>query len=86
MRHLNFFRWFVLLFIIQYSSVSFSSNIDPLPSWYPGFIKQNIINFIQAVTDKKSKDYVSPEDRIATFDNDGTLWVEQPLYPQMLLC
>ena len=40
------------------------------------------MTFVQAVTDKKSKDYVAPRDRIAVFDNDGTLWSEQPIYFQ----
>jgi phosphoglycolate phosphatase-like HAD superfamily hydrolase len=55
---------------------------DPLPSWNEGSTKQAIIKFVQAVTDKSSPNYVSPEQRIATFDNDGTLWSEQPIYFQ----
>ena len=57
---------------------------DPLPSWNEGEVKQNIIKFVQTVTDKSSPSYVAPESRIATFDNDGTLWVEKPLYPQII--
>jgi phosphoserine phosphatase len=57
---------------------------DPLPSWNDGTTKTAIIEFIAAVTDKKSKDYVLPEKRIATFDNDGTLWVEYPIHTQVL--
>jgi hypothetical protein len=56
---------------------------DPLPSWNDGPTKQAIVSFVQKVTDKDGKDYVPPEDRIATFDNDGTLWVEQPMYTQL---
>lgn len=56
---------------------------DPLPSWNEGFTKQAIIDFVSAVTDRDSPDYVKPEDRIATFDNDGTLWSEQPMYVQL---
>lgn len=59
-------------------------NSDPLPSWNNGPIKQNIIQFVETVSDQKSHDYVSPEDRIATIDQDGTLWVEQPLYTQFI--
>jgi haloacid dehalogenase-like hydrolase len=55
----------------------------PLPSWNDGPTKQAIETFVQKVTDPQSEDYVRPEDRIATFDNDGTLWVEQPMYVQL---
>jgi hypothetical protein len=55
---------------------------DPLPSWNEGPAKQAIGEFVRAVTDKSSSQYVPPEQRIATFDNDGTLWCEQPLYFQ----
>ena len=55
---------------------------DPLPSWNDGATKQSIINFVKKVTDKSGPDYVPPEERIATFDNDGTLWSEQPFYFQ----
>ncbi len=56
---------------------------DPLPSWNDGPTKQAIVSFVEKVTDKEGKDYVAPEDRIATFDNDGTLWIEQPMYMQL---
>ncbi len=58
--------------------------IDPLPSWNEGTVKQTIISFVNSVTDKSSSDFVEPEGRIATFDNDGTLWVEYPMYTQAL--
>jgi len=57
---------------------------DPLPSWNEGASKAGIVTFVQAVTDTASKEFVPPEDRIATFDNDGTLWAEQPLYVQFV--
>ena len=57
---------------------------DPLPSWNEGGTKQSILDFVRSVTDESSKDYVAPEERIATFDNDGTLWVEQPVYTQLV--
>ena len=57
---------------------------EALPSWNDGPSKKNIIEFVQAVTDQSSKDFVKPEDRIAVFDNDGTLWSEQPMYFEML--
>jgi len=55
---------------------------DPLPSWNEGTAKKSIATFIQTVTDRASPQFVPPEQRIATFDNDGTLWAEQPIYFQ----
>src|SRR5262249_56729395 len=55
-----------------------------LPSWNDGEAKARIVTFVQAVSDKKSKEYVAPAERIAVFDNDGTLWAEQPMYFQFL--
>ncbi len=55
---------------------------DPLPSWNAGPAKQRIVDFVRAVTTEGGKDYVAPADRIAVFDNDGTLWLEYPLYTQ----
>ena len=52
---------------------------DPLPSWNDNATKQRIIQFVTKVTTANGPDYVSPEERIATFDNDGTLWTEQPV-------
>jgi len=57
---------------------------DPLPSWNEGPVKQAIVSFVQKVTDKSGLAYVPPEDRIATFDQDGTTWVEHPLYTQAM--
>jgi phosphoglycolate phosphatase-like HAD superfamily hydrolase len=55
---------------------------DPLQSWTDGAARQAIVEFVEAVTTEGGADYVAPADRIATFDNDGTLWVEHPLYTQ----
>ena len=55
---------------------------DSLGSWNEGRAKVAIVDFVRATTDPSSKDFVRPEDRIATFDQDGTLWVEHPLYAQ----
>ena len=52
---------------------------DPLPSWNDGPSKLSIVKFVQAVTDRANPQYVPPEQRIAVFDNDGTLWSEQPI-------
>lgn len=56
---------------------------DPLPSWNDGATKQTIVDFVSAVTTDGGPDYVGQGDRIATFDNDGTLWGEQPMYVQL---
>jgi hypothetical protein len=57
---------------------------DPLPAWNDAGSKKAIIAFVERITKEGSPDFVKPEDRIATFDNDGTLWVEQPLYTQVI--
>ena len=56
---------------------------DPLPSWNDGSAKKAIVEFVQATTTQGGPKFVPPEARIATFDNDGTLWVEQPIYTQV---
>ena len=55
---------------------------DPLPSWNDGPTKTSITNFVARVTTQGGPDFVPPDQRIATFDNDGTLWCEQPMYVQ----
>jgi phosphoglycolate phosphatase-like HAD superfamily hydrolase len=59
---------------------------DPLPSWNDGRAKQAIEAFVHATTDQSSPQFVPPEARIATFDQDGTLWVEHPIYTQVVYC
>jgi phosphoglycolate phosphatase-like HAD superfamily hydrolase len=59
---------------------------DPLPSWNDGPTKQAVLQFIHATTDSSSPKFVAPEDRVATFDQDGTLSVEHPLYTQVIYC
>lgn len=56
---------------------------DPLPSWNEGKTKQSILIFVAAVTQEGAPEFVPPPERIATFDNDGTLWAEQPMYFQL---
>jgi len=73
-----------LVTIIAICICSVANAADPLTSWNEGPAKLSILEFVAAVTDKNSKDYVAPAERIATFDNDGTLWVEQPIYTQIL--
>ena len=57
---------------------------DPLPSWNDGPAKKAIVAFVEKVTKEGSPDFVPVAERIATFDNDGTLWAEQPMYFQLL--
>jgi haloacid dehalogenase-like hydrolase len=57
---------------------------DPLPAWNDGKVKQSIVSFVTKVTTQGSPDYVPVPERIATFDNDGTLWAEQPMYFQVV--
>jgi hypothetical protein len=61
---------------------SVASSIDRLPSWNDGANKQRIVTFVRAVTTEGSREFVPPAERIAVFDNDGTLWSEQPIYFQ----
>jgi phosphoglycolate phosphatase-like HAD superfamily hydrolase len=58
--------------------------VDALPSWNDGASKRAIVEFVTRVTRQGGSDFVKPAERIATFDNDGTLWAEQPLYFQLL--
>jgi phosphoglycolate phosphatase-like HAD superfamily hydrolase len=74
---------------VQPLSVSESAQIassGTLPSWNEGSAKQAILDFVQNTTDPENSKFVPPEERIATFDQDGTLWVEQPIYSQMVYC
>ena len=59
---------------------------DALPSWNDGPAKQAIVAFVKDTTEQGSAKFVPPEERIATFDQDGTLWVEKPMYSQVMYC
>ena len=59
---------------------------DPLPSWNDGAAKQAILSFVKETTDQASPKFVPPAERIATFDQDGTLWVSHPMYTQVMYC
>jgi phosphoglycolate phosphatase-like HAD superfamily hydrolase len=59
---------------------------DPLPSWNDGATKRAILGFVRRATLAGSPGFVPPEERVATFDNDGTLWCERPLYVQAMFC
>jgi phosphoserine phosphatase len=64
------------------SNLALAQATDPLPSWNDGHTKQSILAFVKRVTTPGSPDFVPPAERIATFDNDGTLWAEKPIYFQ----
>jgi phosphoglycolate phosphatase-like HAD superfamily hydrolase len=86
----TFLRNLVILCLIGVGSVllliTLAQAQDPLPSWNQGPAKQAIVKFVRATTDKASPKFVPPEERIATFDQDGTLWVEHPMYTQVRFC
>jgi hypothetical protein len=74
------------LYALLFSAMGAYAQSDPLPSWNEGPARKAIIEFVQVTTDKASPKFVPPEARIATFDQDGTTWVEQPTYPQAVYC
>ncbi len=78
MKHLIIF-----LTISLFISSTHAAEYDSLPSWNEGATKDSIINFVDAITDKNSPDFVPKAERIATFDNDGCLWSEKPIYFQL---
>ena len=71
---------------VMFLALSLHANAQTpvLASWNDGPAKQAIVSFVKEVTDKTGTKYVEPQDRIATFDQDGTLWVEHPLYTQAM--
>jgi|SRR5664279_2149276 len=71
----------VLLTLLLFANAAFAA--DPLPSWNDGPTKQGIITFVEKVTLEGSPAFVPPAERIATFDNDGTLWCGQPVPVQL---
>src|SRR5690606_29792950 len=71
------------LVVVASLATSLLRAADPLPSWNETPTKQAIITFVEKVTAQGSNEFVPPVDRIATFDNDGTLWSEQPMYFQL---
>ena len=76
------FIGFVALLLVFAATVARAQ--DPLPLWNDGPAKQSITAFVEKVTKPGSPDFVPPAERIATFDNDGTLWAEQPMYFQLI--
>ena len=81
-------RWAqVLLLVAVLAGAPWAlAQTDPLPSWNDGPTKKAIVDFVQATTTQGGPQFVPPAERIATFDQDGTLWVEQPVYSQVMYC
>ena len=73
---------FILITTLILANLAIAQATDPLPSWNEGNSKQSIVDFVAKVT-TQGADFVAPSERIATFDNDGTLWAEQPMYTQL---
>jgi phosphoglycolate phosphatase-like HAD superfamily hydrolase len=72
--------------IFASSAQAQTASVTPLASWNDGPAKQAVVDFVRATTDRSSPKFVPPEERIATFDQDGTLWVEHPIYSQVVYC
>jgi hypothetical protein len=79
-------RRLVFLLACTFSLAVAAQSVDPLPSWNDGPVKRAIVEFVQATTTPGSPQFVPVAERIATFDQDGTLWVEQPVYAQIMYC
>ncbi|MBN9690214.1 MAG: haloacid dehalogenase-like hydrolase [Verrucomicrobia bacterium] len=79
-------RNIIALLGIVLTSFTTTSAQDPLPSWNDGPAKQAIVDFVRTTTTTGGANFVPPEERIATFDQDGTLWVEHPMYSQVMYC
>jgi len=77
------FAYVVALALLVLTSQGMFAQTDPLPSWNDGAVKKSIVDFVSRVTSQGGADFVSAEQRIATFDNDGTLWCEHPFYFQL---
>ncbi len=83
--HLTRRRWLAGLAALSLAGcASVGGGSDPLPSWNDGANKQAILKFVADVTREGASTFVPPAERVAVFDNDGTLWVEQPMYTQVM--
>jgi phosphoglycolate phosphatase-like HAD superfamily hydrolase len=79
--HFGPFAWLLVLFVFGFALPALAA--DPLPSWNDGPAKQSIVGFVEKVTQPGSPDFLPVPERIAVFDNDGTLWSEKPLPVQL---
>jgi phosphoserine phosphatase len=77
------FLFFVAILVVSFGHSQTARSDDSLPSWNDGPSKRAIVDFVKKVTTKGGSDFVPPAERIAVFDNDGTLWAEQPMYFQL---
>jgi len=77
---LAWLHWAILLL----ACIAVQAQTDPLPSWNNGAAKQAILNFVRTTTDRGNPNYVPPEQRFAAFDQDGTTWVEHPMYTEIV--
>ena len=77
---------FLLAVVVGVSRTQACAQTDPLASWNDGAAKSAINEFVHATTDQSSQKFVPREERIAAFDQDGTLWVEHPIYTQVIYC
>ena len=72
--------------VLLVASMRVHAQADPLPSWNDGAAKKAIMSFVEQTTTAGGPKFVAPEERVAAFDQDGTLWVEQPVYSQLMYC
>ncbi len=72
------------MLILGTAGDAFSQGSDPLPSWNEGRTKRAILDFVRTTTGRSNSNFVPPEHRIATFDQDGTTWIEHPVYTQVV--
>src|SRR5438874_8002555 len=84
-RHIQNLVTVALAYMVVFGTTA-AQAADPLSSWNDGAAKQAIVEFVKATTTQGSPQFVPPEERIATFDQDGTLWVEHPMYTQVTYC
>jgi len=75
-----------ILCALLFAGIDAGAQSDPLPSWNDGPAKKAIVEFVQVTTTQGSPKFVPPAERVATFDQDGTLWVEHPMYSQVIYC
>src|SRR5262249_61533273 len=85
LRSVQFARVLLLFASLAIAAQAFAQT-GAVPSWNDGAAKKAIVDFVQATTTQGSPQFVPAEERIATFDQDGTLWVEHPMYTQVVYC
>ena len=76
----------IVLILCTSCALQKSSTFDPLPSWHDGKNKSQIISYVGRITDPEGNDFIPPQDRIATFDFDGTIFCEKPTYANFQMC